>query len=250
MGKMIQKKYIIKYKGMTLIEVLFSTAIFSFVAITLFALFKLGQTYWSKGIAYNTLQAEGKRILTLLQQDIKESDIKKDSVYTPPPISVSNIFVGNQNVSRDGLLLPVPNPNYRGGTGEYPVIYRAYIATSEINNNQGGTGNLYLLEFNPTSATGYEATRLSIDGNLRSLFSNGFSKDELNSLNDPRPIKVSLLSNNLFSFRANKNSNTIGISVVLMRKSFSDQKLQSVRFELEIAPANNDQFDDQRPFNK
>lgn len=244
MGKMIQKKYIIKYKGMTLIEVLFSTAIFSFVAITLFALFKLGQTYWSKGIAYNTLQAEGKRILTLLQQDIKESDINKDSGYAYT-IPVRNIFVGIQNVSRDGLLLPVPNPNYRGGTGEYPVIYRAYIATSEKNDNQGGTGSLYLLEFNPTSATGYEATRLSIDGNLRSLFSNGFSKDELNSLNDPRPIKVSLLSNNLFSFKANKNTNTIGISVVLMRKSFSDQKLQSVRFELEIAPANNDQF----PFN-
>jgi type II secretory pathway pseudopilin PulG len=248
MWKMIQKKYIIKSKGMTLIEVLFSTAIFSFVAITLFALFKLGQTYWSKGIAYNTLQAEGKRILTLLQQDIKESDINKDSVYTPPPISVSNIFVGNQNVSRDGLLLPVPNPNYRGGTGEYPVIYRAYIATSERNDNQGGTGGFYLLEFNPTSATGYDTTWSSIDSNLRSLFSDGFSKNELNSLDNPRPIKVSLLSNNLFSFKANinTNTNTISISVVLMRKSFSDQKLQSVRFELEIAPANNGQF----PFNK
>jgi len=242
---MIQKKYIIKYKGMTLIEVLFSTAIFSFVAITLFALFKLGQTYWSKGIAYNTLQAEGKRILTLLQQDIKESDINKDSGYTPPPISVSNIFVGSQNVSRDGLLLSVPNPNYRGGTGEYPVIYRAYIATSERNDNQGGTGGFYLLEFNPTSATGYDTTWSSIDSNLRSLFSDGFSKNELNSLDNPRPIKVSLLSNNLFSFKANINTNTISISVVLMRKSFSDQKLQSVRFELEIVPANNSQF----PFN-
>jgi type II secretory pathway pseudopilin PulG len=247
MWKMIQKKYIIKYKGMTLIEVLFSTAIFSFVAITLFALFKLGQTYWSKGIAYNTLQAEGKRILTLLQQDIKESDINKDSGYTYTT-SVSNIFVGSQNVSRDGLLLSVPNPNYRGGTGEYPVIYRAYIATSERNDNQGGTGGFYLLEFNPTSATGYDTTWSSIDSNLRSLFSDGFSKNELNSLDNPRPIKVSLLSNNLFSFKANINSNTntIGISVVLMKKSFSDQKLQSVRFELEIAPANNYQF----PFNE
>ncbi len=244
---MIQKKYIIKkkYKGMTLIEVLFSTAIFSFVAITLFALFKLGQTYWSKGIAYNTLQAEGKRILTLLQQDIKESDINKDSGYTYTT-SVSNIFVGSQNVSRDGLLLSVPNPNYRAGG--HPVIYRAYIATSEKNDNQGGPGSLYLLEFNPTSATGYDLTWSNIDSNLRRLFDpDGFSKDELNRLNNPSPIKVSLLSNNLFSFRANINSNTntIGISVVLMRKSFSDQKLQSVRFELEIAPANNSQF----PFN-
>jgi type II secretory pathway pseudopilin PulG len=246
MGKMIQKKYIIKSKGMTLIEVLFSTAIFSFVAITLFALFKLGQTYWSKGIAYNTLQAEGKRILTLLQQDIKESDINKDSRYTYTT-SVSNIFVGSQNVSRDGLLLSVPNPNYRGGAGEYPVIYRAYIATSEKNNNQGGTGSLYLLEFNHTSATDYDLPWISIDGNLRSLFSQGVSsRNDIDRLNNPKPIKVSLLSNNLFSFKANKNSNTIGISVVLMRKSFSDQKLQSVRFELEIAPANNDQF----PFNK
>ena len=247
---MIEKKYIIKKKskGMTLIEVLFSTAIFSFVAITLFALFKLGQTYWSKGIAYNTLQAEGKRILTLLQQDIKESDINKDLGYAYIT-SVSNIFVGSQNVNRDGLLLPIPNPNYRGRAGEYPVIYRAYIATSEKNDNQGGTGNFYLLEFNPTSATGYDQTWLSIDGNLRSLFSDGFSKGELTSLNNPRPSKVSLLSNNLFSFKANKNSNTIGISVVLMRKSFSDQKLQSVRFELEIAPANNDQFRDPCPFN-
>jgi type II secretory pathway pseudopilin PulG len=247
MWKMIQKKYIIKSKGMTLIEVLFSTAIFSFVAITLFALFKLGQTYWSKGIAYNTLQAEGKRILTLLQQDIKESDIKKDSGYTPPPISVSNIFVGSQNVNRDGLLLPVPNPNYRGGAGEYPVIYRAYIATSEENVNQGGTGSLYLLEFNHTSATDYDLPLSNIDSKLNNLFyPDGFSKDDLKNLDNPRPIKVSLLSNNLFSFKANKNTNTIGISVVLMRKSFSDQKLQSVRFELEIAPANNDQF----PFNK
>jgi type II secretory pathway pseudopilin PulG len=246
MWKMIENKYIIKKKskGMTLIEVLFSTAIFSFVAITLFALFKLGQTYWSKGIAYNTLQAEGKRILTLLQQDIKESDIKKDSGYTYTT-SVSNIFVGSQNVNRDGLLLSVPNPNYRGGTGEYPVIYRAYIATSEINNNQGGTGSLYLLEFQPTSTTGYDTTWSDIDSNLRRGFSGGFSKDKLTSLNNPRPIKVSLLSNNLFSFKASKNSNTIGISVVLMRKSFSDQKLQNVRFDLEIVPANNSQF----PFN-
>lgn len=249
---MIQKKYIIKSKGMTLIEVLFSTAIFSFVAITLFALFKLGQTYWSKGIAYNTLQAEGKRILTLLQQDIKESDINRDRDYIKyrdylgTVGEVSNILVGSQNVNRDGLLLSVPNPNYRGGIGEYPVIYRAYIATSEKNDNQGGTGNFYLLEFNPTSATGYDQTWLSIDGNLRSLFSDGFSKNELTSLNNPRPSKVSLLSNNLFSFKANKNSNTIGINVVLMKKNFSDQKLQSVRFELEIAPANNDQF----PFNR
>jgi type II secretory pathway pseudopilin PulG len=251
MWKMIEKKYIIKkkYKGMTLLEVLFSTAIFSFVAITLFALFKLGQTYWSKGIAYNTLQAEGKRILTLLQQDIKESDINKDSGYTYTT-SVSNIFVGSQNVSRDGLLLSVPNPNYRGGTGEYPVIYRAYIATSEKNDNQGGTGSFYLLEFKPTSATGYDLTWDNIDSKLGLLFNqDGFSKNELNRLydDDPRPIKVSLLSNNLFSFKANinKNTNTIGISVVLMRKSFSDQKLQGVRFELEIAPANNNQF----PFN-
>jgi len=250
MGKMIQNKYIIKKKskGMTLIEVLFSTAIFSFVAITLFALFKLGQTYWSKGIAYNTLQAEGKRILTLLQQDIKESDINKDLRYSYQT-SVSNIFVGNQNVSRDGLLLPVPNPNYSGISG-HPVIYRAYIATSERNDNQGGTGSLYLLEFNPTSATGYDRTWSDINSDISDLFSGGFSKDELNSLNNRRhrPSKVSLLSNNLFSFRANINSNTntIGISVVLMRKSFSDQKLQSVRFELEIAPANNDQF----PFNR
>lgn len=245
---MTKNKYIIKKKskGMTLIEVLFSTAIFSFVAITLFALFKLGQTYWSKGIAYNTLQAEGKRILTLLQQDIKESDINKDSEYTSPPISVSNIFVGSQNVNRDGLLLPVPNPNYRGGTGEYPVIYRAYIATSEKNDNQGGTGSLYLLEFNPTSPTAYDGTWSNIHSGLNNLFSqDGFSKNELNSLNNPRPIKVSLLSNNLFSFKANINTNTISISVVLMRKSFSDQKLQGVRFELEIASANNDQF----PFN-
>jgi type II secretory pathway pseudopilin PulG len=254
MWKMIEKKYIIKKKskGMTLLEVLFSTAIFSFVAITLFALFKLGQTYWSKGIAYNTLQAEGKRILTLLQQDIKESDINRDRDYIkyrnyPGAVGeVSNILVGSQNVNRDGLLLPVPNPNYRGGTGEYPVIYRAYIATSEKNDNQGGTGSLYLLEFNPTSATGYDLTWSNIDSNLRNLFSqDGFSKNDINSLDNPRPIKVSLLSNNLFSFRANINSNTIGISVVLMRKSFSDQKLQSVRFELEIAPANNSQF----PFN-
>jgi len=246
---MIQKKYIIKSKGMTLIEVLFSTAIFSFVAITLFALFKLGQTYWSKGIAYNTLQAEGKRILTLLQQDIKESDINKDLRYSYQT-SVSNIFVGNQRVSRDGLLLSVPNPNYSGRNGKHPVIYRAYIATSERNDNQGGTGSLYLLEFNPDSATGYDNTWLSIDDNLRQSFSqDGFSRDDLDRirLNNPRLTKVSLLSNNLFSFRANINSNTntIGISVVLMRKSFSDQKLQSVRFELEIAPANNDQF----PFN-
>jgi type II secretory pathway pseudopilin PulG len=246
MEKMTKNKYIIKkkYKGMTLIEVLFSTAIFSFVAIALFALFKLGQTYWSKGIAYNTLQAEGKRILTLLQQDIKESDINKDLGYSYQT-SVSNIFVGNQNVSRDGLLLSVPNPNYRGGTGEDPVIYRAYIATSEKNDNQGGTGGFYLLEFKPTSATGYDTSWSSIDSNLRGGFSDGFSKNELNSLANPSPSKVSLLSNNLFSFKANKNSNTISISVVLMRKSFSDQKLQGVRFELEIAPANNTQF----PFN-
>ena len=240
---MIKNKYMLKkkYKGMTLIEVLFSTAIFSFVAITLFALFKLGQTYWAKGIAYNTLQSEGKRILTLLQQDIKESDINRDSVYTYNT-SVNNIFVGSQNVRRDGLLLSVPNPN----PNPHPLTYRAYIATNEINDNKGGTGSLYLLEFNPTSATGYDTTWSSIDSNLKGLFNNdGFSNNELSNLSDPRPIRVSLLSDNLFSFEAHRSINTISISVLLVRKSFSDQKLQSVRFDLEIAPANNEQF----PFN-
>jgi len=239
---MIKNKYMLKkkYKGMTLIEVLFSTAIFSFVAITLFALFKLGQTYWAKGIAYNTLQSEGKRILTLLQQDIKESDINRDSVYTYNT-SVNNIFVGSQNVRRDGLLLSVPNPN----PNPHPLTYRAYIATNEINDNKGGTGSLYLLEFNPTSATGYDTTWSSIDSNLRGLFSDGFSNNELSNLSDPRPIRVSLLSDNLFSFEAHRSINTISISVLLVRKSFSDQKLQNVRFDLEIAPANNEQF----PFN-
>jgi len=240
---MTKNKYMLKkkYKGMTLIEVLFSTAIFSFVAITLFALFKLGQTYWAKGIAYNTLQSEGKRILTLLQQDIKESDINKDSVYTYTT-SVNNIFVGRQNVRRDGLLLSVPNPN----PNPHPLTYRAYIATNEINDNKGGTGSLYLLEFNPTSATGFDTTWSSIDSNLRGLFNNdGFSNNELSNLSNPRPIRVSLLSDNLFSFEAHRSINTISISVLLVRKSFSDQKLQSVRFDLEIAPANNEQF----PFN-
>ncbi|MGC8733545.1 MAG: PulJ/GspJ family protein [bacterium] len=235
------KKRKINRKGMTLIEVLFSTAIFSFVAITLFALFKLGQTYWAKGIAYNTLQAEGKRILTLLQQDIKESDISKDKPYSYSML-VSNILVGTQNVRRDGLLLVVPNPNYKGNTTTDPLIYRAYVSTSEQNNNQGGVGEIYLLEYKPSSSTGYDATWISIDSNLSGLFGNGFSKDELNNLN-PRPIKVSLLSNNLFSFQSEIiNNNSISISIVLMRKSFSDQKLQNVRFDLEIAPANNNQF--------
>jgi prepilin-type N-terminal cleavage/methylation domain-containing protein len=235
------KKRKINRKGMTLIEVLFSTAIFSFVAITLFALFKLGQTYWAKGIAYNTLQAEGKRILTLLQQDIKESDISKDKSYSCPML-VSNILVGTQNVRRDGLLLVIPNPNYKGDTNTHPLIYRAYVSTKEQNNNQGGVGEIYLLEYRPSSSTGYDATWNNIDSNLSGLFGDGFSKDDLNNLN-PNPIKVSLLSNNLFSFQSEIiNNNSISISIVLMRKSFSDQKLQNVRFDLEIAPANNNQF--------
>ena len=245
---MIKNKYMLKkkYKGMTLIEVLFSTAIFSFVAITLFALFKLGQTYWAKGIAYNTLQSEGKRILTLLQQDIKESDINRVSLYKHDT-SVNNIFVGSQNVRRDGLLLSVPNPNYVGGPNAYPLTYRAYIATNEINDNKGGTGSFYLLEFNPTSPTGFDTTLSIIDSNLSNLSSYGFSNNELSNLSNPRPIRVSLLSDNLFSFEAedHRSINTISISVLLVRKSFSDQKLQSVRFDLEIAPANNEQF----PFN-
>ncbi len=235
----------INKKGMTLIEVLFSTAIFSFVAITLFALFKLGQTYWAKGIAYNTLQSEGKRILNLLQQDIKESDILKDNNYSYS-LNVSNFLVGNQNVRRDGLLLSVPNPNYKGEPNQHPVIYRAYIATSDRNDNQGGVGSLYYLEFMPTSATGYEDTRREIDFQLSNSFGDGFLKNEINNLNDPRPTKVSLLSNNLFNFRVDKTNSSIVINVSLMRKSFSDQKLQNVGFNIEIAPANNQQF----PFNK
>lgn len=242
--KMLNREKNVNKKGMTLIEVLFSTAIFSFVAITLFALFKLGQTYWAKGIAYNTLQAESKRILTLLQQDIKESDIFKDNQYNYS-LRVTNILVGSQNVRRDGLLLVVPNPNYKGDPNTYPIIYRAYVSTNDQNTNQGGTGDLYLLGYTPSSATGYDNTWINIDSKLRELFSNGFSKEELNNLTNPKPSKVSLLSNNIFSFQVQKTNNSISISVVLMRKSFSDQKLQNVKFDLEISPANNNQF----PFN-
>lgn len=233
-----------KLKGMTLIEVLFSTAIFSFVAITLFALFKLGQTYWAKGIAYNTLQSEGKRILNLLQQDIKESDISKDNIYTYS-LNVNNFFIGNQNVRRDGLLLAVPNPDYKGQAGEYPVIFKAYISTSDQNDNQGGVGSLYYLEFNPTTATGYDSTWDNINSKLSTAFPDGFIKNELNNLDNPRPRKISLLSNNLFSFGVDKTNSSIIVNVILMRKSFSDQKLQNIGFNIEIAPANNQQF----PFN-
>ncbi|MFN3995809.1 MAG: type II secretion system protein J, partial [bacterium] len=63
-----------KSKGMTLIEVLFATAIFSFVAITLFVLFKLGQTYWGRGMSYNLIQNDMKKTTTLLEKYLKQAD--------------------------------------------------------------------------------------------------------------------------------------------------------------------------------
>jgi len=210
-------------KGMTLIEVLFATAIFSFVSITLFALFKLGQIYWGRGMSYNMIQNDMKKTSTLLEKYLKQSDIKYVSVY-PPSTTISQ---------RDSIVFPVLRED---GMFEYIGFFSTTDQVPPDN-----TGFLYFITFRPAqnfagspSFTPTPITRSNIS-NLSLTISSSTSRTTISQKN------IILLSDNISVFDVEKrdNDNLVIIRMSFLKRTIGEGTNQVVGASLFVTPMNN-----------
>lgn len=206
-------------KGMTLIEVLFATAIFSFVSITLFALFKLGQVYWGRGMSYNMIQNDMKKTSTLLEKYLKQSDIRYVYHYN----------AGN----RDSIVFPVLRED---GMFEYIGFFST---TDEV--APDNTGFLYFITFRPAqnfagspSFTPTPITRSNIS-NLSLTISSSTSRTTISQKN------IILLSDNISVFDVEKrdNDNLVIIRMSFLKRTIGEGTDQVVGASLFVTPMNN-----------
>lgn len=206
-------------KGMTLIEVLFATAIFSFVSITLFALFKLGQVYWGRGMSYNMIQNDMKKTSILLEKYLKQSDIKYVSVY-PPSTTVSQ---------RDSIVFPVRRED---GMFEYIGFFSTTDQTPPDN-----TGFLYFITFRPAqSFAGAPSFTLSplIRNNISNL------SIDLGSLTISQK-NIILLSDNIsvFDVERRDSDNLVIVRMSFLKRTIGEGTDQIVGASLFVTPMNN-----------
>lgn len=208
-------------KGMTLIEVLFATAIFSFVSITLFALFKLGQVYWGRGMSYNMIQNDMKKTSTLLEKYLKQSDIKY--VY----------LSSNASYQRDSIVFPVLRED---GMFEYIGFFSTTDQVPPDN-----TGFLYFITFRPAqnfagspSFTPTPITRSNIS-NLSLTISSSTSSTTISQKN------IILLSDNISVFDVEKrdNDNLVIIRMSFLKRTIGEGTNQVVGASLFVTPMNN-----------
>jgi len=231
-----------KNKGMTLIEVLFATAIFSFVSIALFALFKMGQSYWGRGMSYNAIQNDIRKISLLLEGLIRQSSYKAVKYYD----------ITQNNMARDIIIIPYYNEDNF-------LCYACFIATTD-RDGIDNSGFLYYLEFktnkrlgdpniaNYTDQSRYllknnessnlinnPITKQSIDGNLIKL--------NITSTNENiNPEKTVLLSDNVFNFDVQKsqNSRMVIIRMSFIKRTIGEGTNQVIQSFLYGTPLNND----------
>lgn len=209
-------------RGMTLVEVLFATSIFSFVALILFFLFKLGQAYWSRGMAYNLIQNEMKKTSSLLEKYLKQTDVR----YVQ---SFSNLEIPR----RSALLFPVQDE-------EGNIEYLAFIATSD-QVLPDRSGFLYFVTFRTTETTPRMDINLTIGGsNINSI-----TRQNINSITLSRNIthtrSIVLLSNNIsvFDARVNLSARTVTIKMIFAKRVVGENNLQSVGASMFVTTMNN-----------
>lgn len=212
-------------RGMTLVEVLFATAIFSFVAVILFFLFKLGQAYWSRGMAYNLIQNEMKKTSSLLEKYLKQTDVR----YVQ---SFSNLEIPR----RSALLFPIQDEQGN-------IEYLAFIATRD-QVLPDRSGFLYLVTFRTTETTPRMDINLTIGGSNISP-TNPASRQNINSITLSRNIantrSIVLLSNNIsvFDARVNLSARTVTIKMTFVKKVVGENNLQSVGASMFVTTMNN-----------
>lgn len=206
-------------KGMTLIEVLFATAIFSFVSITLFALFKLGQSYWGRGMSYNMIQNDMKKTSTLLEKYLKQTSYGKVLIVNNSTTS---------NLPRDRMLFPVENER-----GLYDYV--AFVATTDMD-NVDGTGFLYFITFRPPQDVATAASFSSGDYSFLNINSIAITVGSSNLSNK----NITLLSNNILVFDVNRNDLTgsISINMSFLKKTIGEGTNQVVSGSLFAIPLN------------
>ncbi|MCS7164810.1 MAG: prepilin-type N-terminal cleavage/methylation domain-containing protein [Candidatus Calescibacterium sp.] len=209
-------------RGMTLVEVLFATSIFSFVALILFFLFKLGQAYWSRGMAYNLIQNEMKKTSSLLEKYLKQTDVR----YVQ---SFSNLEIPR----RSALLFPVQDE-------EGNIEYLAFIATSD-QVLPDRSGFLYFVTFRTRETTPRMDINLTIGGsNINSI-----TRQNINSITLSRNIthtrSIVLLSNNIsvFDARVNLSARTVTIKMIFAKRVVGENNLQSVGASMFVTTMNN-----------
>ena len=211
--KMINKLMKKARKGMTLVEVLFATAIFSFVAITMFALFKLGQSYWGRGMAYNLIQNDMKKTSSLIEKYLKQAYDESVSIVNSGIPSRSSIFFVVQNEADS-------------------YDYLGFVATIDtiLPDN---TGYLYFLYLGQSKQP-----------NLPFSIPNPITRSNINQINvnniDQNNRKIILLSDNIASFIAirEENSKPIRITMNFIKKTIGENTVQSVGGTLFITPLN------------
>jgi len=240
-----------KNKGMTLIEVLFATAIFSFVSIALFALFKLGQSYWGRGMSYNAIQNDMRKISLLLEKLIRQSSYKAIKCY--------NIIYGR--TTRDIIIIPYYNEDNF-------LCYACFIATTDMD-RLDYSGSLYYLEFitnkkiydsdigNYTDERGYllQNNQNAVTNGDATLMDNRITKQSIDeeritlqitatgeNIDHTRRTVLILLSDNLLDFDVQKNQNS---RMVIIRMSFIKRTIgegtnQVIQSFLYGNPLNND----------
>lgn len=203
-----------KPKGMTLIEVLFATAIFSFVSITLFVLFKLGQTYWGRGISYNLIQNDMKKTTTLLEKYLKQADFDITIVSSTTP-------------KRGAIFTVIQNEQ-----GNYEYI--GFVATSDMV-PPDNTGYLYFIFFG--SSTNLASFTVN---NLANATRDNISQINLSNTSLTGTRKNILLSDNIGSFVIHKDdvAKSIRITLNFVKKTIGEGTTQAIGASLFITPLN------------
>lgn len=210
-------------KGMTLIEVLFATAIFSFVSITLFALFKLGQIYWGRGMSYNMIQNDMKKTSTLLEKYLKQSDIKYVSVY-PPSTTISQ---------RDSIVFPVLRED---GMFEYIGFFSTTDQVPPDN-----TGFLYFITFRPAQNFAGDPSFTPTPVTRDNISNLSLTIRLLNSITAVPQKNIILLSDNVsvFDVERRDNDNLVIIRMSFLKRTIGEGTDQVVGASLFVTPMNN-----------
>ncbi len=210
-------------KGMTLIEVLFATAIFSFVSITLFALFKLGQIYWGRGMSYNMIQNDMKKTSTLLEKYLKQSDIKYVSVY-PPSTTISQ---------RDSIVFPVLRED---GMFEYIGFFSTTDQVPPDN-----TGFLYFITFRPAQNFAGDPSFTPTPVTRDNISNLSLTISLLTSITAVPQKNIILLSDNVsvFDVERRDNDNLVIIRMSFLKRTIGEGTDQVVGASLFVTPMNN-----------
>jgi prepilin-type N-terminal cleavage/methylation domain-containing protein len=239
-------------KGMTLLEVLFATAIFSFVSIALFALFKLGQSYWGKGMSYNAIQNDMKRTSILLENILRQSSSKAIKCY-------DYSLAANSSIKRDVIVVPYYKLDDKGNDR---LAYACFIATKD-REKIDDSGYLYFVEF--LTPVLFSDSDKSIYTNYNFYFylngstisaTNWLYKNDINSVNiktaDGKDIRTLsknnlstrvstfLLSDNILSFdvRVQQNSGVVKVDISFVKRAIGYNTNQVIQNRIYISPMN------------